>query len=177
MSIVCPQHLAPGVVQPTTMVPFPFTEVEANWFINMNKTKFAEKGYPFNYAIRDRELEDKLIGICGIQEEGEKSALVGYWIAPAYWGQGLMTCCVKALVEIGWYRCDISATVYNVRGVAASAEPYSFEHFGARIFAGNMPSVRVVEKAGFTFSKNINGELEKNGQKLDADLYQFHVTK
>jgi RimJ/RimL family protein N-acetyltransferase len=58
-----------------------------------------------------------------------------------------------------------------------SAAPYGVEHLTAAKFSENSRSKRVVEKAGFTFTKHMPQAYEKNGVKIDADLYEYHVTK
>ena len=59
-------------------------------------------------------------------------AELGYWLAQPYWGQGLMTEVVKALIERAF-------------------EELGFERLWAGYYDGNERSRRVMEKCGFTY--------------------------
>jgi [ribosomal protein S5]-alanine N-acetyltransferase len=58
------------------------------------------------------------------------TAEIGYWLAEPFWGRGIMTEAVRAVVE------------------AAFAEPDFYRIF-APVFSWNAASMRVLEKAGF----------------------------
>ncbi|WP_440979225.1 GNAT family N-acetyltransferase [Sphingomonas pseudosanguinis] len=73
--------------------------------------------------------EDRLIGAVGLTPE-EGTAELGYWLAPAHWGQGIATEAARAVVDFG------------------------LEHLGlARLTSGyfeeNPASGRVLAKLGF----------------------------
>jgi RimJ/RimL family protein N-acetyltransferase len=89
-------------------------------------------------------------------EKGEgihrRSALIGYWIGEAYWGRGIAT---EAL-----------------RLVSAHA----FRHFEvirlqAEVLEWNAASVRVLEKAGYTFEGRLRKSCVKNGDVIDDLIY------
>ena len=70
---------------------------------------------------------DELVGICGFKpiDETSRSAELGYWLAESFAGRGIMTRCVKALVdhafrELELNRIELRAAVGNIRsqGVA-----------------------------------------------------------
>ena len=76
---------------------------------------------------------DTVIGLFGLHHWSRfhRRAEVGYDLAHAYWGQGIGTEAARAIVEFGFRRMDLN-----------------------RIYAGtiadNRPSVRLLEKVGFT---------------------------
>ena len=115
----------------TLAIPFPYTEADAEWWVNHVAELTQKQGHSVNWAIR-RE-NGTLIGGIGFHDfELGKShrAELGYWLAQPYWGHGLMTEAVKAVSDFG------------------------FNHFGlSRITAGvfiyNPGSARVLEKSGF----------------------------
>lgn len=61
----------------------------------------AQKGFPYRWAIT-RKGEDIPIGVLdvvGISEDG-KTAEVGYVLSHAYWNQGIMSECLKAVIDV-----------------------------------------------------------------------------
>ena len=79
---------------------------------------------------------------------------LGYWIGEAYWGQGIVTEAVNAMVK------------------------YTFEHFDvvriyAGVFKGNIGSQVVLQKAGFTLESTISKGVIKNGILLDEHIYSI----
>jgi ribosomal-protein-alanine N-acetyltransferase len=98
------QYLSTDAIYRTTLRnPYPYSDEDSVWFINFNKEYQAEHGYPSNFAVRNKSKDNELIGVCGIVAVENRTAEIGYWIAEEYWGQGLMTPCVKALMDIGGY--------------------------------------------------------------------------
>jgi ribosomal-protein-alanine N-acetyltransferase len=97
------QLLSTGAVYPYTLrIPFPYTEADAEWFINLTAANFVEKGFHSHFAIRDTENDDVLMGVAGIFDIDEtKTVEIGYWIGEEDWGQGLMEHCIRALTKIG----------------------------------------------------------------------------
>ena len=81
-----------------------------------------------------------------------KSAEFGYWLGEPYWGIGIATGAVKALVE------------------------YAFEQFDlvrlyAKVFETNIGSCRVLEKAGFAQEGRSRKAVFKDGVIMDEFLY------
>lgn len=81
-----------------------------------------------------------------------RSAEIGYWLARPQWGRGIASAAVRAL------------------------SAYAFAHFDlcrlyAVVFAPNIGSARVLEKAGFELEGRLRRSVTKDGQTLDALLY------
>jgi len=80
------------------------------------------------------------------------TAELGYWLAEPFWGQGIMTRAVQAMVEFAFAELKL----HRVR-----AEPY----------AANPASARVLEKAGFLLEGRLRASACKEGRVLDQLLY------
>ncbi len=101
------------------------------------------------------EVDGEAAGGIGVvlREDVERvSAELGFWLGEPYWGRGIMTEAVSAFV------------------------PWAFERFGlsriyAQVFAFNVASARVLEKAGFV----LEATLRRSAIKRDAitDQWQF----
>lgn len=130
-------------------LPHPYTEEDAATFIKMN---IEHKGLQENFAI---EINGEAVGGIGfiIGNDVERiSAEIGYWLSEQYWGCGIMTSVVKEAVK------------------------YAFENLPViRIYAGvfeyNIPSMRVLEKAGFTKEAILRKAAIKNGKIIDLHYY------
>ncbi|NQV53270.1 MAG: GNAT family N-acetyltransferase [Flavobacteriales bacterium] len=135
--------------QLTDAFPFPYTEEQGRGFIEM-----TSKNDPRN--ILAIAIENELIGAIGIHPKTDidrMNAEMGYWIAEAYWGKGIVTKAIQQMVV------------------------YTFDHFPdiARIFArpygDNLASQRVLEKAGFTLEARFKATLIKNEEIKDEFVY------
>jgi RimJ/RimL family protein N-acetyltransferase len=92
------------------------------------------------------------IGIRPLDDVYRKTAEIGYWLAEPFWGKGIVTDAVRALV------------------------PVAFERTGAKriqagIFSNNPASMRVLEKSGFTREAVHRNTITKNGLVMDEVLY------
>ena len=112
-----------------------------------------QEGRPVHWAIRT--AENALIGGCGfdgLQAGKSHRAEVGYWLAKAFWGRGVMTAVVRRLCR------------------------HAFEEFGlakitAHVFPHNPASARVLEKCGFEEEGFLRKHFLKDGRFLDARLF------
>ncbi len=114
----------------TLHIPSPYTEADADWFINSCREAEQKHGRVVNFAIR---TEGVLIGGIGImlneKQTAKHKAEIGYWLGKPFWGQGIMT-------EV-------------VRGFSDYWLDYGLLRLEATVFAPNLASKRVLEKAGF----------------------------
>ncbi|MBT8203620.1 MAG: GNAT family N-acetyltransferase [Acidimicrobiia bacterium] len=128
-------------------------------FLRMHATATFEPD-GFNWVIRDRSgaltgEAGRAIGSIGIRPTGRRGeADIGYWIAPPYWNQGLMTEAVTALVR------------------------HAFEHWkctlvSADAFTVNVASQRLLEKVGFRKVADQPGYLTKRGEPVDGYRYEI----
>lgn len=92
------------------------------------------------------------IGIHPLDDVYRRTAEIGYWLSESWWGQGIMTGAVRALVPVAFARYDI------VR-------------LQAGIFADNPVSMRVMEKNGFIREAIHRDAVTKNGRTMDEVMY------
>jgi len=131
-------------------IPYPYTEKDAKEFIVA--TLAAEKDSQYAFAVT---YDGRVIGSIGVfRREGvhRLTAELGYYIAEAYWGKGIMTEAVRQMWAYVFENTDI---------IRIFAEPYAY----------NKASCRVLEKAGFQFEGLLRQNVLKNGQPLDMKLY------
>ena len=128
--------------------PHPYTESSAENFLEMvgkqNPTTF------FAIATRDEAIGG--IGVSINQDVHRFTAELGYWLAEPFWGKGVMT------EAVTWFTQFAFDSFHLMR---IYAEPY----------ANNLPSCRVLEKAGFTLEGRLRRSAIKDGQILDQFLY------
>lgn len=142
----------PVIFRNTLNIPAPYTEADAQFWLDKVAAMEQEHGMRPNWAIRHDE--HGLIGGIGCflrnGTEGHSDE-IGYWLAEPYWGRGLMTEAVQ--VFCNW--------LFATRPPLVRLEAIVFQH--------NPASLRVLEKAGF----QQEGFLRKGRKKQDAyiDVY------
>ncbi len=132
--------------------PSPYTEKDALAYLDMQ----PKVGLPQNLAIT---YSDQLIGVMGYipQEDVYRiSAEFGYWVSEDYWGKGIATAAIKVFVPWLFAHSDLVRMYANV-------------------FAFNVQSRRVLEKAGFTFEGLSRDAVIKRG--VIYDEYRFAILK
>lgn len=97
------------------------------------------------------EWKGKLVGGIGFTPFGHK-AEIGYWLARPYWGQGLTVRAVKMFVRY-------------------LNKKYRFTKFEAKVFSFNIPSTRVLEKAGFKREGFLVHDFKVGRKYFDHILY------
>lgn len=114
-------------------VPEPYTLSHALiWFDRLDEDQKTPETAPFRWAIRETS-SGKFIGDISLKIMEEGKYQLGYWLAHEYWGQGIMTSAIAAVLEI------VEKENPKVKAVVASVKE------------GNYGSRRVVEKNGFSF--------------------------
>ena len=105
-------------------------EETGRWILNVQRGR--EAGTDYVFAITDVfSLGDGLAGMVGAHRQSVGDPYeIGYWLAPAAWGQGLATEAAEGL--IGWL---------DIRGQA--------DKLVSGYFKDNPASGRVLEKLGF----------------------------
>lgn len=138
------------ISQNLLLVPFPYTHDNAIDWLSTHEGNWAS-GKAFNFAIclRDSEL---LIGSTSGGVNEHHCCTVGYWLATEYWGQGIMTESLKAVIGF----CFEQMGVNRVQA----------DHF-----AFNPASGRVMQKAGMQFEGIMRERYFKEGRYIDAPLY------
>ena len=149
------ENLHDGMVQRwTLLVPCPYSLEDADTWLEHLRERKAVDGQAMNWAIRNPEGRAiGGIGFHGAAAHASHSREIGYWITRDYWGRGIMTDAVQAVVS------------------------HAFQHFGlsritAAVFHGNRASAKVLEKAGFQVeAPRLRKCYLKNGELIDAILY------
>jgi len=145
----------------------------ARWADNPRIARFMRDRFPSPYTIRDAkrwiraangtepvrhfaiEVDGEAAGGIGFdpyEDVDRRTAEIGYWLAEPHWGRGIAT---AALVAVSGY---------------------AFEHFDvvrlqARVYEGNEPSMRVLEKAGYALEARLRKSVTKYGRTIDSFLY------
>ncbi|NCS89615.1 MAG: hypothetical protein AUK34_06575 [Ignavibacteria bacterium CG2_30_36_16] len=128
--------------------PCPYTLQDAkNW---IKQTQLTEPKTIF--AI---DVNGKAVGTIGFNIKDDvfsRSAEVGYWLGEEHWGKGIATEALIALTK------------------------YAFDNFDlVRLYAGvyewNKTSIRVLEKAGYSFEARLRKAVTKNGVTMDEFLF------
>jgi len=78
-----------------TGFPHPYTLEDAETFITKNLEPQD------NAVIRAIKYNNEFTGMTGLHNIKEGKAELGYWLGERYWGKGITTKAVKAILEIG----------------------------------------------------------------------------
>jgi RimJ/RimL family protein N-acetyltransferase len=141
------------IYERTAVIPYPYTELDADWWINNHIESRKTRDDDLVLAIRDSKSE--LIGVIGAHVIGTGAlhrAEFGYWLAKPFWGQGIMTATVRVFVNCLF-------------------EEMHLLKISADVFAFNTASVRVLEKNGFKKEGFFRKHYLKDGNLIDAYAY------
>ncbi|MFL6539446.1 MAG: GNAT family N-acetyltransferase [Chthoniobacterales bacterium] len=130
--------------------PFPYTAAHAEAYL----THKTEVQSDLVFCI---DIDGAAAGGIGVHPSDDVyrlTAELGYWLAEPFWGRGIVTEAVQAVVRQGFNLLPL------VR-IEASA------------FASNPASARVLEKCGFTFEGVRRHSVIKDGQILDLLGYSI----
>ncbi|WP_424982228.1 GNAT family N-acetyltransferase [Maritalea sp. S77] len=126
-------------------LPHPYTEDDANYFINLANSDGEEK----IWAIT---LDNQLIGVCGLTFSDEISTPeLGYWLGEPHWGQGIGSEAISALLNA-------------VKETKNDAELF------ARCLVSNKASAALLAKCGFAHQKTLT---EESGLHADKEMHHF----
>ncbi len=140
-------------------LPLPYTEEDARTFVATRPQARADGG-DLSLAIT---LADggRFLGMVGLHDIREREAPaggqgeVGFWLAAAERGQGIMPAAVRLLCEY--------AFAPDPDGLGLARIEWQAE-------TGNGPSLRVAEKVGFTFEGTCRQRLLHRGDRVDGWL-------
>lgn len=131
--------------------PSPYSKEDAEAWIQFNQTKATPAT---NLAII---VDGTCVGAIGLllQSDIHRCNIeLGYWLGEAYWGQGIVTEAVKAMVKYTFEQFDV-VRIY------------------AGAFEGNMGSQQVLKKAGFILESIVPKGVIKNGLLIDEHIYSI----
>jgi len=148
------EHLCTRDVYETTLnIPHPYSEADADWWINKRMEHAGKHDKEVTFAIRD--AGGKLIGVVSADnfEPGTShQAEIGYWLAKPYWGHGIMTDAVRAFVRYAFVELQVVRLT-------------------AHVFDFNIGSARVLEKNGFKLEGILRQHCRKDDKLIDARFY------
>jgi [ribosomal protein S5]-alanine N-acetyltransferase len=135
----------------TLMIPNPYTEASADFYLNLCRESEKNHGFVANFAIRDR-ASGNLIGGCGRFVKDIHKDEIGYWLAEPFRHQGIMTAVINGLCQ------HLFDTTELVR-------------IEAIVFSENTASTKTLEKAGFQREGFMRKYVVKNGEMKDLFMY------
>ncbi|MCF8473510.1 MAG: GNAT family N-acetyltransferase [Emcibacter sp.] len=116
----------------STNVAFPYKREDGIKFIEDAIREFNE-GISFRYAITDKATGRHVGGIRVFSETMETE--VGYWLHPDFWGKGLGTEIVEAVVNGGFkggiIKCFVAQTAAKNKGSRRILEKVGFKQKGS----------------------------------------------
>lgn len=137
----------------TLRIPYPYTELDAETFLN--KCREERKTYGRNIYWMIRKKNGEAIGgisfLMTYDSESHKQEM-GYWLGREHWNHGIMSKVVKKF-------CDHGFSYLGLIRIEAIT------------FNGNITSQRVLEKNGFTFEGEAKKYFVKKGHYLDVKLF------
>ena len=145
-----------NVAKTLARVPHPYHRSDFEQFFNMQGQRQAE-GHEPGLGICLKDGPDHAIGSCGIHLDRsgkEGVGTLGYWIGEPYWGRGLMTEAVRAVIEDGFTRRDLVA-------------------IEAGFLTANLASGRILEKVGFEITGTGLDYSLANDAKLPATFVRL----
>ena len=114
-----------------------------------------EEGQIAPWGVELKET-GKLVGTAGFHtwSTRHRRAEIGYTLARPFWGQGLMTEAVRAIIDFGFRVMDLN-------------------RIEARCFTENIASARVMEKCGMQFEALLREQELVKGRYEDLKMYSI----
>jgi RimJ/RimL family protein N-acetyltransferase len=140
----------------TLKIPYPYTQKDGEEFVEFMESSSLDLTRYFSIRLNSN---NELIGACGFfrSESHRRRIEIAYWLAEPFWHRGIVPKVVKKAIEI------------------IKSEWKDFIRIEAEIFSWNKPSMRVVEKCGFTFEGILRKRTHKNGQDIDVHSYSLII--
>jgi len=129
----------------TASIPQPYQISDAKWWVDVGSQ---------SPQIKAIELNGVFVGCISAKVgdfEYNRSAELGYWLAPQFWGQGIMTKAVDAFSQHLFSTTDIVRLFVSV-------------------VAMNAASIRVLEKNNYAHDGLLRNASYKNGEFFDECL-------
>jgi len=131
-------------------VPYPYpVSVAAEW-INSHQAS-AIAGTDMTFAIWQNST---LIGSINIENRGDNTTGIGYWIGKTHWNQGYASEAVTEILRYAFSVLDVNLLT-------------------TELFADNLASARVLEKASFTFHQDKSGWSEARQETCPKREYRL----
>lgn len=150
------RHFAdPAIARNLLRVPYPYTEADADWWIEHRSANARTPETHFAVRAPDGVLVGG-IGLAGELPEPVSPAEIGYWLAPELRGRGVM----PRVIQVFAHHCFARLGMAEV-----SAFPFHW----------NAASCRALEKAGFTRVGLLPGRFRKGDEVIDAWDYRLRA--
>jgi len=128
--------------------PHPYTLKDAEAFIKKNGK------YQSNVVIKAIKYNNEFTGIAGLHNIKEGRAELGYWLGEPYWGKGITTKAVKAILEVG-------------------AQEYNLKQVFAYCFVTNLGSEKVLLRNGFKNLKTVNEDCNDYQKDVLSHYFEY----
>jgi [ribosomal protein S5]-alanine N-acetyltransferase len=134
-------------------IPQPFTRRDAEVFVALNMSESWKRSPTFAVV-----LDSKVIGTVNLEVEAQnRSAMLGYAIGRAWWGQGFATEAARAVIAWG-------------------IETFHLERIWASTDARNVRSLRVMEKLGMRRETiRTQDHVGRDGELVDEVVYALDL--
>lgn len=128
---------------------------EAIWIIENINMKRPLDGLPVGYVIVDKKSK-KMIGTIDFHTyyQSSNTAEIGFCLHKNYWGRGIMTKCLKAVVTLGFEYLNLDRIVVG--------------HV-----IDNQASRNVILKCGFKYDKTVYGAFLTKDTKEKKDIIYY----
>jgi ribosomal-protein-alanine N-acetyltransferase len=148
----------PNVTRFLTWGPYSIEEEALETIKSVFYPRYKEK-LPIGYAIVDVNTS-KMIGTIDFHSriKKENGAEIGFALHEDYWNKGIMSKCLKKMVEIGF-------------------DHLKYDFIRIKHLKQNVASQKVIEKAGFRLIKIEHYLFEKRKEVIDDDLLIYIMTK
>lgn len=131
-------------------LPYPYTENDARQFIQFVLSQDGQN----DYCIEVYQGAAGNISFSRGNDVERYNAELGYWLAEPYWGRGIMTQMLGQAISHYFTHTDVIRIF-------------------AKVYAGNMPSMRVLEKTGFRKCGIHRNACYKNGAFTDFHCFEL----
>ena len=143
------------VARNTLNIPHPYGEDDARRWVQLTQENFAQQtGYAF--AVELKATSEFIGGIGLTVDRRFDRAEAGYWLGQPYWGQGLASEALAALLQFGF-------------------EELALNKIYATHLAGNPASGRVMLKNGMVKEGELVQHTKRDGHY--HDLRQYRLTR
>lgn len=147
------EHIKDKAVLKWLLVPpYPYRKKDAMEFIRSRQNeRRTRKSYTFGISLKG---EKDIIGIIDLSDIDwhDRKAEIGYWIGKRFWGKGLMTEAINLTARFGFSELKLNK-IY------------------ARVFEGNIASMKALEKNNFRHEGILRKEVIKYGRWIDEYYY------
>jgi RimJ/RimL family protein N-acetyltransferase len=141
-----------AIIKWLLVVPYPYRRKDAVRFINSRRNeRRTGKSFTFGISLKTSEEVIGVIDLSDIDWE-DKKAEIGYWIGKRFWGRGLITEAINLMARFGFRELKLNK-IY------------------ARVFEGNLASMKALEKNRFRHEGILRDEIFKYRRWIDEYYY------